>query len=64
VKKAVGFLEELGGKCEQYELEKLKFEQFYNFPSLKELRFLICKRMMERIIKQLSKSMLYELSRL
>jgi hypothetical protein len=60
VTKMIDYLEELGKKCDQYQLETLQIENLFNFPSLKEARFLVCKAIMLKIMHQLSKSIAYE----
>jgi uncharacterized protein YlxP (DUF503 family) len=60
VRKTIDYLEELGDKCEDYHLETLRIEQYFNFSSLKEVRFLVCKAIMAKIIHQFSISILHE----
>jgi hypothetical protein len=53
VRKAIDYLDELGDKCEQYQWEALKIENLFNFPALKEVRFLVCKAVVTKLIHQL-----------
>jgi len=39
VSKIIEYLEELGSKCHNYELEKNKIEDLFDFPALKEVDF-------------------------
>jgi len=59
VSKIIEYLEELGSKCHNYELEKNKIEDLFDFPALKEVRFLVCKSVFTKIVSQLSKSLSY-----
>jgi len=60
VSKVIDYLEELGDKCEEYQLETLQIESLFNFAALKEVRFLVCKSIFAKIIHQFSKSIAYE----
>ena len=60
VRKVIDYLEELGDKCEEYQLETLKIESLFNFVALKKVRFLVCKSVFAKIILQFSKSIAYE----
>ena len=64
VRKSIDYLEELGDKCEEYQLETLQIENFFNFPALKEVRFLVCKAVLAKIVHQLSRSIVYEAKRI
>jgi hypothetical protein len=60
VTKTIEYLEDLGQKCDEYKLENLQIETFFNFPALKEIRFLVCQSIFSKIVHQISKSISYE----
>jgi hypothetical protein len=49
VKKILLYLEELGLKCLEYELESVKYEDIYSYPQLKEIRYLVCKSIFKEV---------------
>lgn len=50
VKKILLYLEELGVKCLEYELESVKYEDIFFYPQLKEIRYLVCKSVFKEIV--------------
>lgn len=64
MRKFIDYLEELGDKCEEYQLETLQIENRFNFPALKVVRFIVCKDVVAKLVHQLSRSIVYEARRI
>lgn len=61
VKNILLYLEELGLKCLDYELETVKYEDIFLYPQLKEIRYIVCKSIFKEVITQFSKSIHHEI---
>jgi len=61
VKNILLYLEELGLKCLDYELETVKYEDIFLYPQLKEIRYIVCKSIFKEVIMQFSKSIHHEI---
>ena len=61
VNKILCYLEELGLKCHDVEFETIKYEEFFHYPAIKELRFSVCKSIMKELMREFSMSLHHEL---
>ncbi len=56
VTKILNFLESLGSKCDEYDIEKTRYEEIFCYPEIKHLRFILSKKLFSYFIKELGKA--------